>query len=124
MPQCAAPTGPADASSKFLSGPAAKGNAMAHFVTLANFTDQGLRNIKDTRKRAEAFKNAAKEFGCSVKEILWTQGQYDLVVILEAPDESAASALALSVAKLGNIRGQSLRAFTASELEKILDKVV
>ncbi|MBV8472406.1 MAG: GYD domain-containing protein, partial [Hyphomicrobiales bacterium] len=86
---------------------------MPHFVMLANFTDQGVRNVKDTRKRADAFKSAAKELGCTVKEVLWTQGQYDFVIVLEAPDETTASALALSVAKLGNIRGQTLRAFTA-----------
>ncbi len=96
---------------------------MPHFVMLVTFTDQGLRNIKDTRKRADAFKNAAKEQGCTVKELLWTQGQYDIISILEAPDETAASALVLSVTKLGNIRGQSLRAFTASEMDKILEKV-
>ena len=96
---------------------------MAHFVMLANFTDQGVRNVKDTRKRADAFKSAAKELGCTVKEVLWTQGQYDFVIVLEAPDETTASALALSVAKLGNIRGQTLRAFTATEIEKILEKV-
>jgi uncharacterized protein with GYD domain len=96
---------------------------MAHFVTLINWTDQGIRNVKDTHKRADAFKSAAKEFGCTVKELLWTQGQYDLITIIEAPDEIAASALMLSVGKLGNIHGQSLRAFTASEFEKILAKV-
>ena len=96
---------------------------MPHFVTLLNFTEQGIRNVKDTRKRADTFKSAAKELGCSVKEIVWTQGQYDLVVLLEAPDEMTASALALSVGKLGNIRGQTLRAFTAAEMDKILEKV-
>lgn len=96
---------------------------MAHFVTLATFTDQGMRNVKDTRKRADAYKNAAKEFGCTVKDILWTQGRYDLVVILEAPDEFTASALGLSAGKLGNIRSETLRAFTASEIDKILEKV-
>jgi uncharacterized protein with GYD domain len=97
---------------------------MAHYVTLASYTDQGIRNIKDVPKRTEAFKKAAKHAGVTVKEILWTQGQYDLVTIIEAPDDAVASTLALSVGKLGNIRGQTLRAFTASEMEKILDKLV
>ena len=82
-----------------------------------------MKNIKDTAKRAEAFKKAAKEAGITIKELLWTQGQYDLVTVLEAPDEIGASALALSVGKLGNITGQTLRAFTATEMEKILQKV-
>ncbi len=96
---------------------------MPTFVTLANFTDQGLRNIKDSPKRAEAFKSLAKEHGCTVKEILWTHGHYDIVSIVEAPDEAAASSLALSLAKLGNVRGHTLRAFSAAEMQKILDKV-
>ena len=96
---------------------------MPIYVTLSNFTEQGMKNIKDTAKRAEAFKKAAKEAGITIKELLWTQGQYDIVAVLEAPDEIAASALALSVGKLGNITGQTLRAFTATEMEKILQKV-
>jgi uncharacterized protein with GYD domain len=96
---------------------------MPTYVTLSNFTEQGLRNIKDSPKRAEAFKNLAKEHGCTVKEILWTHGQYDVLAIVEAPDETAASSLALSIAKLGNVRGHTLRAFTAAEMAKILDKV-
>jgi uncharacterized protein with GYD domain len=96
---------------------------MPTYVTLSNFTEQGMKNIKDTAKRAEAFKKAAKEAGITIKELLWTQGQYDLVTVLEAPDEITASALALSIGKLGNITGQTLRAFTATEMEKILQKV-
>jgi uncharacterized protein with GYD domain len=96
---------------------------MATYVLLATFTEQGIHNVKDSVKRAEAFKKAAKQAGASVKELLWLQGQYDLVTIVEAPDDTTASALALNVAKLGNIRGQTLRAFTAAEMEKILEKV-
>lgn len=96
---------------------------MPTYVTLSNFTEQGMKNIKDTAKRAEAFKKAAKEAGITIKELLWTQGQYDIVTVLEAPDEISASALALSVGKLGNVTGQTLRAFTATEMEKILQKV-
>ncbi|MGD0188282.1 MAG: GYD domain-containing protein [Roseiarcus sp.] len=96
---------------------------MPSYVTLSKFTDQGIRDIKDTTKRAEAFKKAATNAGLAVKEILWTQGQYDLVTIIEAPNEVAAAALGLSVAKLGNIRSETLRAFTAAEMERILDKL-
>jgi uncharacterized protein with GYD domain len=95
---------------------------MPTYVTLSHFTDQGIKNIKDTVKRSEAFKNAAKAAGVTVKEIFWTQGQYDLVTIIEGPDEAIA-ALGLSVAKLGNISSQTLRGFTAAEMEKILAKV-
>ena len=96
---------------------------MPTYVTLANFTEQGMKNIKDTTKRAEAFRKAAKEAGVTVKEIIWTQGQYDLITIVEGPDDTAMSAMALSVAKLGNIRGQTLRGFNESEMGSILAKV-
>jgi len=96
---------------------------MARYVTLYNFTEQGLRNIKDTVKRAEAAKKAGSEAGIKIKEIVWTQGQYDLIAISEAPDEATATAFLLSMLKAGNLRAQTLRAFTAAEMEKILEKV-
>ena len=60
---------------------------MVTYVVLANFTDQGIRSAKDSPKRAEAFKQMAKTFGVTVKEIFWTQGRYDVVTVLDAPDE-------------------------------------
>jgi uncharacterized protein with GYD domain len=93
---------------------------MATYVSLSTFTEQGLKGIKDTVKRSEAYKEAAKAAGITVKEILWTQGQYDIVLIAEAPDDATISALALNLAKMGNVRGQTLRAFTAAEMTKIL----
>jgi uncharacterized protein with GYD domain len=97
---------------------------MPTYITLTNFTDRGIQNVKDTTKRADAFKTVAKNAGCTVKEIYWTQGQYDSVIILDAPDDASATALLMSLGKLGNIRTQTLRAFTAAELAPILDKVV
>ncbi len=97
---------------------------MPHYVTLVNFTDQGIRAVKDSRKRAEAFEHAAKEAGGAVKAILWTQGQYDMICVMEAPDDSVATTLLLNAYKLGNIRGQTLRAFAASEVGSILDKTI
>ena len=96
---------------------------MATYVTLYNFTEQGVRTIKDSVKRVEAAKKAASQIGMTVKEVLWLQGQYDIVVISESSDEIATNAFALSTLKLGNVRGQTLRAFTAAEMEKILEKV-
>jgi len=97
---------------------------MATYVTLYNFTDQGIRNVKDTVKRAEAVKQAAAHGGVTIKEIYWLQGKYDILVVSESPDETAAMALAVNTAKAGNVSGQTLRAFTAAEMEKILAKVV
>jgi uncharacterized protein with GYD domain len=95
---------------------------MPTYVTLSHFTDQGIKDIKNAVKRSEAFKKAAKEAGVTVKELLWTHGQHDIVSILEGPEEAVA-ALALSIVKMGNVTGQTLRAFTAAEMEKILAKV-
>ncbi len=113
----------ADATAEIETDSATKGNAMATYVTLYNFTDQGLKGIKDTVKRTEAAKKAAAQIGVTIKEVLWVQGQYDIIVISESSDEMASNALALSTLKLGNVRGQTLRAFTAAEMEKILEKV-
>ena len=97
---------------------------MPIYITLGSFTEKGLSAIKDTVKRSEAFKAQAKKMGANVKEIYWTQGAHDIVTIIEAPDDTVASALMLSVSKLGNVNGQTLRGFSAAEMEKILDKVV
>jgi uncharacterized protein with GYD domain len=97
---------------------------MANYVILATFTDQGVRTAKESPKRTEAFRQMAKTFGVTVKEIFWTQGRYDIVAITEAPDEIAATALNLSLSALGNIRTESLRAFSAEEMTKIVGKMI
>ena len=96
---------------------------MATYVLLLNFTDQGIRNVKDTTKRAEAFKSIADKAGGKVKEVYWTLGQYDGVLIIEAPDEATATALGLSLGSLGNVRTQTLRAFSAEEIGRVLAKM-
>lgn len=97
---------------------------MVTYVVLGNFTDQGARNVKDSPKRAEAFKEMAKTFGVTVKEIVWTQGRYDVVTVLEAPDEAAAMSLSLSLSALGNVRTETLRAFSAADMTKIVGKML
>ena len=97
---------------------------MVTYVVLAKFTDQGIRNAKESPKRAEAFKELAKTFGVTVKDIFWTQGRYDTVSIVEAPDESSAMSLSLSLGALGNIRTESLRAFTAADMATIVGKMI
>ena len=91
---------------------------------LAKFTDQGIRNAKESPKRADAFKEMAKTFGVTVKELVWTQGRYDIVTIVEAPDESAAMSLNLSLGALGNVRTETLRAFSAAEMTTIIGKML
>ena len=97
---------------------------MVTYVVLAKFTDQGIRNAKESPKRAEAFKQLAKTFGVTVKDIFWTQGRYDIVTVVEAPDELSATALNLSLSALGNIRTESLRAFSSAEMMKIVAKML
>lgn len=96
---------------------------MATYIALANFTDQGIRNVKETTKRADAAKEMAKKFGISIKEFFWTMGSYDLVMIFEAPDEASTTAFGLAVAEKGNVRTQTLRAFSKEEMVKILGKL-
>lgn len=93
---------------------------MATFVSLVNWTDQGIRNFKDTPKRADAFAQLVQKHGGSVKGIWWTLGEYDIVVITEAPDDETYTAVALELASLGNVRTQTLRAFDRSEVERII----
>ena len=97
---------------------------MVTYVMLANFTDQGIRNAKDSPKRAEAFKQMAKTFGVTVKELLWTQGQYEIVTVMDAPDESSVMTLSLSLGALGNVRTESMRAFSATDMKEIVDKML
>ena len=97
---------------------------MATFIMLGSFTDQGIRSVKDTTKRADAFKELAKGSGVTVKDIYWTLGQYDIVAIAEFPDDTTMTALGLALGKSGNVRTQTLRAFSASDMNAILAKVV
>jgi uncharacterized protein with GYD domain len=97
---------------------------MATFVVLAGFTDQGIRNVKETISRAEAFKDMARKSGITVKDLYWTLGQYDVIAVCEAPDDEAATALSLSVSSRGNLRSQTLRAFSFDEMKMLLGKMV
>jgi uncharacterized protein with GYD domain len=96
---------------------------MPTYIMLAHFTDQGIRNIKDSPKRADAFKETAKKLGATVKEVYWTFGQYDIVAVIEAPDDTTMTSLGYSTGKLGNVRTETLRAFSAADMKTILGKV-
>jgi uncharacterized protein with GYD domain len=84
---------------------------MPTYILLVNFTEQGVRKAEDSPKRAETFKELAKKAGVNVKDVYWTLGRYDAVTIFEAPDIMTATAAALSLSKLGNVRTQTLPAF-------------
>jgi len=95
---------------------------MAINGSLVNFTDQGIRNIKDSPQRARAFRELCKQQGVQVREMLWTSGPYDMVVVTEGTEE-ALTAVLLSAAKLGNVRTQSLRAMDQEAFQRVLEKV-
>ena len=96
---------------------------MASYICLIQFTDQGIRNIKDTVKRGDAAIAEAEKMGMQIVEEFWTMGAYDGVVVFEAPDDETMSAFVLKVGALGNVKGQTLRAFRRSEMEEILAKI-
>ena len=96
---------------------------MATYIVLANFTEQGIKSVKDSPKRSEAVKAMAKKVGVTLKDVYWTLGAHDLVAIFDAPDEESMTALGLSLGKMGNVRTQTMRAFSAKEMAAILGKV-
>jgi uncharacterized protein with GYD domain len=95
---------------------------VATYISLINYTDQGIRTVKDTVDRAEAAKQLASGMGGTLTTIYWTLGSYDLVAVSEAPDDETATAFALALGGQGNIRTTTLRAFDAAEMRGILAK--
>ena len=96
---------------------------MATYIVLTSFTDQGVRTAKDTTKRADAVKEMAKKFGVTVKEFYWTLGSFDVVGIFEAPDDASVTAFGLAVGAGGNVRTQTMRAFSREEMNGVLAKL-
>jgi len=96
---------------------------MAMYVSLIQFTDQGIRNIKDTVKRGDAAIAEAEKMGMKIIEEFWTIGAYDVVVLFDAPDDETMTAFALKASSLGNVKTQTMRAFRKEEMEGILAKI-
>jgi uncharacterized protein with GYD domain len=96
---------------------------MAMYISLLQFTDQGIRNVKDTIKRAEAATGEAEKMGMKVTQAVWTMGAYDVVLLLDAPDDETVSAFAARLGSLGNVKTQTMRAFRKEEMERILAKI-
>jgi uncharacterized protein with GYD domain len=95
---------------------------MATFISLLNFTDQGIRNVKESPDRYEAFRAMAEKLGVKVKGFYYTIGHYDMVLIVEGSDEAAMTAM-LKVGSLGNVRTATLRGFSAEEMRKMIGKM-
>ncbi len=93
---------------------------MSTYILLVNYTDQGIRNIKDSPKRADAARELAKTFGAEMKDVYLTMGGYDLVITMEAPSDDAMAKFALAVGSTGNVRSTTLKAFTEKEYRGIV----
>ncbi len=96
---------------------------MPTYVFLANFTDQGIREVEDTTRRAQTTAEIIESFGGTPRDILWTQGQYDVIMTAEAPDDEAATAMSLAISRRGFLRIETLRAYTAEEVDAILGRI-
>ena len=93
---------------------------MSTYVWLVNWTDLGIRSVKETTKRAKAFKENAEKMGVTIKEIFWTIGRYDLVLVINAPNDETIRLLALGLGMGGNARTETLKAISAQEMDQIL----
>ncbi len=96
---------------------------MATYITTVKYTQQGIKGIDETTKRAAAIKASGKKLGVKVTNIFWTLGDHDGVLIFDAPDSETATAFLLHIGSLGNVHTSTVRAFTATEMDKILEKV-
>ena len=93
---------------------------MPGYVSLLTWTDEGAGHAKDTVKRYEAASGMAQKLGVSIRHIWWTMGGYDVVTVLEAPDDAAASRFAIAIGAQGNVRTVTMRAYTKDEMSKVL----
>jgi uncharacterized protein with GYD domain len=96
---------------------------MASYLVLWNWTEQGIRNFKDSPKRVEAFKQLVEKNGGKMVQFLYTMGKYDGATLVEAPSDEALMKIALGLGSLGNVRTTTLKAWTASEAAKVLSQV-
>lgn len=93
---------------------------MPTYISLISYTDQGIRNIKDSPKRLDAAKNLIKGLGGELKGFYLTLGQYDIITIAEAPSDDAMAKFVLALSSAGNVRTTTLKAFPEAEYRKII----
>ena len=94
---------------------------MSTYIMLINYTEQGIRNIKESPKRAEAARGVAKACGAEMKDLYLTMGGYDLVAMVEAPNDEAVAKFALAIGSAGNVRSTTLKAFSEQEYRNIIE---
>jgi uncharacterized protein with GYD domain len=95
---------------------------MPTYVALISWTDQGIKSYAETVDRAEAAGQLAGKFGAALRETYWTLGPYDVVGILDAPDDESATAFALALSSQGNLRTTTMRAFDVAQMREIVSK--
>ena len=93
------------------------------YISLVKFTEKGIQGAKQTTQRVAAWAAKVQSMGVTIKQMYWTLGEYDQVCVFEAPDDETAASVLLAADMLGNIRTQTMRAFTAAEMDKILAKI-
>ena len=96
---------------------------MPTYVVLVNWTDQGIRNVKQTIERTDHGGEIAQKHGLKLERAYWTVGAYDMVAVFEAPDDEAISAHLLEIGSLGNMRSTTLRAYDEEEMSAILQRL-
>jgi uncharacterized protein with GYD domain len=96
---------------------------MPTYISLLNFTDQGIRTVKETIQRADSAAELAQKHGGSMQQIYWTVGPYDLVAILEAPDDESATAFLLKIGMRGHVRTTTLRAYDREQMQGIIERL-
>jgi uncharacterized protein with GYD domain len=97
--------------------------AMPYYVALINWTDQGIRNVRDTLQRADRADQLGEKYGVQMEHLYWTVGPYDLVGVLQAPDEESVSAFALELGASGSVRTNILRAYEREEMSRIIERL-
>ncbi len=95
---------------------------MPNYITLGNWTEQGIKNVKESPKRADAVTALANKLGAKM-QIFYTMGRYDIVAVTEAPNDDVAMQLLLEIGKLGNVKTQTLKAWTTAEATKVIAKL-
>ena len=96
---------------------------MSKYTLLINWTEQGIRNVKDTIKRAKSFKGAVEKAGGKSLGFYYTIGRYDMVAMVEAPNDEAIASVLYSTGSLGNVRTETLKAFSMAEAANVIEKL-
>jgi len=96
---------------------------MPTFIGMLSWTDQGIRSLKDTPKRVQAAREAGKKFGVEVKQVFLTSGEFDILIISEAPHYDNVAKFAMAAGMQGNVRSRTVRAWTESEMVKLISEL-